>query len=88
MEDILSAGQIAAAISAFFILGGFVIRWFVVPPLKNMIAERTAPIQPDANGGKSLPDVALMLGRLSGQIDALTDRLEALEGRLEDYRRG
>lgn len=88
MQIILSAGDMAAAITAVLMLGGLIIRWFVVPPLKNMIRERTEPIQPNANGGKSLPDVALMLGRLSGQLDALTDRIESLESRLEDYRRG
>lgn len=81
-EDILFAGQVAAAISAFFILGGYVIRWFVVPPLEKMISEKTEQIQPNANGGKSLPDVALMLGRLSQQIDTMDKRLSTVETKI------
>jgi len=81
-ENILFAGQVAAAISALFILGGLVIRWFVVPPLEKMISEKTEQIQPNANGGKSLPDVALMLGRLSQQIDTMDKRLSAVETKI------
>lgn len=82
MQSILSAGQYAAAISAFFILGGLVIRWFVVPPLEKMIIEKTQPIQPNANGGKSLPDVAILLGRLSRQIDDIDERVRAIETKI------
>jgi hypothetical protein len=82
VENILFAGQVAAAISALFILGGIVIRWFVVPPLEKMINEKTAPIQPNANGGKSLPDVAIMLGRLSQQIDHMDKRLGVVEAKI------
>lgn len=82
MENILLAGQVAGAITAFFILGGLVIRWFVVPPLEKMIDEKTKPIQPNANGGKSLPDVAMMLGKLSAQIDAIDNRLRVVETKI------
>ena len=41
MENVLFAGQVAAAISAVFVLGGLVIRWFVVPPLEKLIDEKT-----------------------------------------------
>lgn len=82
MADVIFAGQVAAAISAFFILGGFVIRWFVVPPLERMIDEKTKPIQPNANGGKSLPDVAILLGKLSAQIDDIDARLRTVETKI------
>ena len=44
-------------------------RWFIVAPLKRYIAEQTHPIQPDANGGKSLPDVAVAIARVETKLD-------------------
>jgi hypothetical protein len=79
VENILTAGQLAAAFTAFLVLGGFLIRWLVVPPLEKKIDEKTAQIQPNSNGGKSLPDIAIMVGRLSEQIRQLDDRLRSVE---------
>lgn len=54
----LSIGIIAA-------LGKFLI----VTPIKNYIKEQTYPIQPMANGGRSLPDIARSVNRIEQRLD-------------------
>lgn len=57
MTQILEAGQIAAALIAILTLGGILVKWGIVKPIKAYIDTMTYPIQPHANGGKSLPDL-------------------------------
>ena len=64
MTQILVAGQIAAALIAIVTLIGLFVKWAVVKPIKAYIDTMTYPIQPHANGGKSLPD-------LINKVDAL-----------------
>ncbi len=45
------------------------IKVFVVSPLKNFIKEQTYPIQPTANGGRSLPDIARTVDRIEKRLD-------------------
>jgi hypothetical protein len=45
------------------------VKWFVVTPLKNFIREQTHPIQPYANGGRSLPDIARTMDRIEKRLD-------------------
>lgn len=45
------------------------VKWFVVNPLKNFIKEQTYPIQPTANGGRSLPDIARTVDRIEKRLD-------------------
>lgn len=45
------------------------VKWFVVSPLKNFIKEQTHPIQPYANGGRSLPDIARAVDRIEKRLD-------------------
>jgi hypothetical protein len=45
------------------------VKWFVVNPLKNFIKEQTYPIQPTANGGRSLPDIARAVDRIEKRLD-------------------
>lgn len=54
----LSIGIIAA-------LGKFLI----VTPIKNYIKEHTYSIQPTANGGRSLPDIARAVNRIEQRLD-------------------
>ena len=54
----LSIGIIAA-------LGKFLI----VNPLKAYIKDQTYPIQPTANGGRSLPDIAHTVDRIEKRLD-------------------
>ena len=42
---------------------------FIVTPLKSYIKEQTHPIQPTANGGRSLPDVARAVDRIEKRLD-------------------
>jgi len=64
MTQILVAGQIAAALIAILSLGGILVKWAIVKPIKTYIDTMTYAIQPYANGGKSLPD-------LINKVDAL-----------------
>ena len=57
MTQILIAGQIAAALIAILSLGGILVKWAIVKPIKAYIDTMTYAIQPYANGGKSLPDL-------------------------------
>lgn len=57
MTQILVAGQLAAAFIAILTLGGILIKWGIVKPIKAYIDTMTYAIQPYANGGKSLPDL-------------------------------
>jgi hypothetical protein len=72
---LLIAGQYAAALIAILSLFGLIIKWAVVKPIKLYIDQMTYPIQPNANGGKSLPDL----------IDSVKDLKVMLNKHLEDH---
>jgi hypothetical protein len=42
---------------------------FIVTPIKNYIKDQTYPIQPTANGGRSLPDIARTVDRIEKRLD-------------------
>lgn len=44
-------------------------KWLIVNPLKRFIKDQTYPIQPSANGGRSLPDVARAVDRIEKRLD-------------------
>lgn len=52
---------------------GVLLRWILVIPLKAFIKEQTYPIQPTANGGRSLPDVALSVARIEQRLNEHID---------------
>lgn len=56
---ILGASAIVAALGRFFIIG----------PITRLIDDRTRPVQPYANGGLSLPDVAKTVTRIENKLD-------------------
>lgn len=70
MIDILLIGQYAAAITAVLILIGTIFNFFY-KKLVKIIKEQTYSIQPDSNGGKSLPDIAKKVNSLDKRIDGL-----------------
>jgi len=72
MIDILVLGQYAAAITAVLILIGTIFNFFY-KKLVKIIKEQTYSIQPDSNGGKSLPDIAKKVNNLNKRIDELED---------------
>lgn len=69
-------------IIAGFTIMGLVYRYSWRPRIENLIYQRTAQIQPDSNGGESLRDVAIALGRLEGTIEQIDKRLGNLENNL------
>jgi hypothetical protein len=60
-------------------------RWLVVIPLKRLIEEHTRPIQPNANGGRSLPDVAKTTAEIKVAIQGLANQIDRVEGRLDTH---
>lgn len=44
-------------------------RVLILNPLKSFIREQTYPIQPNANGGRSLADVVRTLDRIEKRLD-------------------
>jgi hypothetical protein len=72
-------GIILAGLTIISLIVGFILKFRTWPYIKNYIDERTSQIQPNANGGKSLPDIALMLGELKGQLGHLLHRIEVIE---------
>ena len=76
---ILTAGQYAAAISAILALLGIIVKFGILKPIKAYIDQATYAIHPDANGGKSLPDVICTLARIETKLDFLEDRITKLE---------
>jgi hypothetical protein len=79
MTGVLTAGQYATATLAIVALLGVLYRFFVLLPLKNFIKEQTYPIQPNANGGRSLPDVVLGIEAIKYRIDRLEQRIDKLD---------
>lgn len=57
MNWLLMAGQSATAIIAILTLGGLLVKYTIVKPIKLYIEKMTYAIQPHSNGGKSLPDL-------------------------------
>jgi hypothetical protein len=57
MNWLLMAGQAATAIIAILSLGGLLVKYAIVKPIKAYIDTMTYAIQPNSNGGKSLPDL-------------------------------
>jgi hypothetical protein len=78
---ILTLGQYAAAITAILVLVGIIVKWGIVKPIKTYIDQATAPIQPTANGGRSLPDVIAGIKRIETKMQLLEERLTQLEGK-------
>jgi hypothetical protein len=62
-----------SAISLGLGIVGIVFRWFILVPLKNFIKEQTYPIQPTANGGRSLPDIAHTVLRIEDRLNEHID---------------
>ena len=75
ISDLLSVLALVAAI-----VGGIAAlwRWIVEPRIGKQIAEATKPIQPEANGGKSLPD-------LHSKVDVLIARQRDIAERLDSH---
>lgn len=64
---------------------GILGKVLVINPLKHFIKEQTYPIQPNSNGGKSLPDVAENVIKIKASLDSLTHQIDRVEGRLDTH---
>jgi hypothetical protein len=60
-----SLSVVSLSLGIIAILG----KWLIVNPLKRFIKEQTYPIQPTANGGRSLPDIARTVDRIEKRLD-------------------
>lgn len=69
MSDILVAGQVSGALIAILTLGGMLVKYGIVKPIKAYIDQMTYAIQPHANGGKSLPDLINKVDDLKVMLD-------------------
>jgi hypothetical protein len=65
MTLIESLTVVSLSIGILTVLG----KWFIVTPIKNYIKDQTYPIQPTANGGRSLPDIARTVDRIEKRLD-------------------
>jgi hypothetical protein len=65
MTLIESLTVVSLSIGILTILG----KLFIVTPIKNYIKDQTYPIQPTANGGRSLPDIARTVDRIEKRLD-------------------
>ena len=76
---ILELGQYAAALSAIAVLLGMFIKWAIVKPIKAYIDTATYALNPNANGGKSLPDLINTVNRIESSVKDLDHRLNSIE---------
>jgi hypothetical protein len=58
-------GIVATSLGIIAVLG----KWLILNPLKAFIKDQTYPIQPTANGGRSLPDIARAVDRIEKRLD-------------------
>jgi len=72
-SSIIHAGQVAGALVAILTLGGILVKWGIVKPIKAYIDQMTYAIQPHANGGNSLPDVIKALHRVESKLEQHID---------------
>lgn len=82
-NTIIMAGQVAGALSAIGAVVFVIVKYAVVKPIQTYIDLRTYQIQPHANGGKSLSDVALGIQRVERKVENLGKRVDALENTLK-----
>jgi hypothetical protein len=79
VENIILSGQIAGAIGAIIATFILIVKYVVQKPLDKRIIEVTKQIQPDANGGKSLADVAAGVLRVERKLENIGKRVTHLE---------
>lgn len=82
-------GVVAGAVVSFGAAVALIGNWLVVKPLKRYIKEVTYPISPGANGGKSLPDVAIATKEIKESIKDMREEfrveLRTVHARMDDH---
>lgn len=76
MNQLMTWGQASASLIAILTLGGMLVKWAIVKPIKSYIDKMTYNIQTDSNGGSSLPDL----------IRNVNEIKELLNDHLQDHR--
>ena len=77
--DLFDIGDLSALLGLIALASGMIFgvtRWWLKlmkALIKEEVGAATAPIQPGANGGLSLPDVARRTEKLEKQMDAMLD---------------
>lgn len=66
----MTAGQLSASLIAILTLGGMLVKWGIVKPIKAYIDQMTYAIQPNSNGSKSLPDLIDKVDHLKVMLEA------------------
>lgn len=69
----MSALEWLTTISLTLGIVGIIFRVIILNPLKTFIKEQTYPIQPSANGGRSLPDIAHTVNRIEERLNEHID---------------
>lgn len=95
LSDFLTwANQWSALLDiAIALLGGWIVwsikKWIedIVEKMNKNLETRTAPIQPNANGGKSLPDAITILTSVDTKIDRVHDRVDELHEKVNGVAR-
>lgn len=73
MNQLVTIGQAAGSLIAILTLGGMLVKWGIVKPIKTYIDQMTRPIQPGNNGGLSLTDLHNKVNNLK---DLLTEHIK------------
>jgi ubiquinone biosynthesis protein UbiJ len=79
VNNFITVGQLAAAATAIISFILVFMKYIIAKPLDKRIIEVTKQIQPDANGGKSLADVALGVARVERKVENVIKRVDRLE---------
>lgn len=83
--DVLTLSQILGSISMAIGILTVIGKILIVKPLKDYIEEQTHSIQPYANGGKSLPDIAKNVIEIKTTLDSLSHQVDRVENRLDTH---
>ena len=83
--DVLTLSQILGSISMAIGILTVIGKILIVKPLKDYIEEQTHSIQPYANGGKSLPDIAKNVIEIKTSLNSLSHQVDRVEGRLNTH---
>lgn len=78
-DEIILAGQVAGAVLAVITLVTTIVKFGIVKPIKSYIDKATYQIQPFANGGKSLADVAELVKKIDTRLEDISKRVKLLE---------
>ena len=76
VNQLMTWGQASASLIAILTLAGMLVKWGIVKPIKSYIDQMTYNIQPDSNGGSSLPDLVKNVNEIK----------ELLNRHLDDHR--